>query len=142
MAHAHGKERRSRQLLDVARGLEGFSWETMMAIVGNSGVALSRLGCHEEAARSMDEVMDLVEGRQLSRGLWLGESVQAALRAADPLKAADRMSALAHVGPLITSSHFDQKVSDIIVASDRWASVPEMRDAREQLRAVQPSAKA
>ncbi|GAB3965116.1 hypothetical protein GCM10029978_027140 [Actinoallomurus acanthiterrae] len=142
MAHAHGKERRSRQLLDVARGLDGFSWETMLAIVGNSGVALSRLGRHEEAARSMDEVMNLVEGRQLSRGLWLGESAQAALRASDPLKAADRMSALAHVGPLITSSHFDQKVNEIIAGTARWANVPEMRDAREQLRAVQPSAKA
>ncbi|WP_345435269.1 hypothetical protein [Actinoallomurus vinaceus] len=139
---AHGVERRSRHMLDVAHEFDGTSPGTAAMIVGSSGIALSRFGRHEEAGDHLDEAVRLFDGIPFLRGMWLAENAKAAVRAADPGKAADQMHALARVSPLITSSRFDQKVSDIIAASSRWASVPEMRDAREQLRAIQPSAKA
>jgi hypothetical protein len=140
--NAGGVERRSRHLLDVAHGYGGSSAGTAAMILGSSGIVLSRFGHHEESERYLDEAVRLFQGIPLLHGLWLGESAHAAMRAADPYKAAHQIQAVARLGPLITSSRFDQKVREIIADSARWASVPEMRDARDQLRAIQPSAKA
>jgi transcriptional regulator with XRE-family HTH domain len=140
--NSHGIERKSRHLLDAAHEFDCSSPATIAMITGSSGIVLSRFGRHEEAGDSLDEAVHYFEGIPLMRGLWLGESAQAAMRAADPAKAAAQMHALARISPLITSSHFERKVNEIIAGSARWVSAPEMRDAREQLRAVQPSAKA
>ncbi|MEV5754902.1 helix-turn-helix transcriptional regulator [Actinoallomurus sp. NPDC052308] len=137
-----GRERRSRTLLDVAHGYDGSSPATTAMILGSSGIVLSRLGHHEEGERYLDEAVHRFQGIPLLHGLWLGESAHAALRAADPNRAAHHMQAVARLGPLITSSRFDQEVDEILAESARWASVPEMRDAREQLRAIQPSTRA
>ncbi|MEV5708556.1 helix-turn-helix transcriptional regulator [Actinoallomurus sp. NPDC052274] len=137
-----GTERRSRTLLDVAHGYDGSSSGTTAMILGSSGIVLSSLGHHEEGERYLDEAVHRFQGIPLLHGLWLGESAHAAIRAADPNRAAHHMQIVARLAPLITSSRFDQKVDEILAVSARWASVPEMRDAREQLRTIQSSTKA
>ncbi|GAA0372633.1 hypothetical protein GCM10010151_73240 [Actinoallomurus spadix] len=140
--NAGGTERRSRNLLDIAHGYDGASSKSGAMILGSSGIVLSHLGHHEEGERYLDEAVRRFQGLPLLHGLWLGESAHAALRAADPNRAAHQMRAVARLSPLITSCRFDQKVDEILAESARWASVPEMREAREQLKAVQPSVKA
>jgi hypothetical protein len=51
------------------------------------------------------------------------------------------MLALAHVAPLVNSRWLDGDLRDVLTESAKWASVPEIRDARGHLRAVvQPPA--
>jgi len=63
----------------------------------------------------------------------LAKQAKAALHAADPEFAADRMLALANVAPLTSSSWMDTSMGELLSLSAPWASVPEMRTAREQL---------
>jgi hypothetical protein len=62
--------------------------------------------------------------------------VLAALRMSQPSLAADPMFALARVAPLVDSRKLDGDLRVVLAESAKWATVTEIRDARDHLRAV------
>jgi hypothetical protein len=54
------------------------------------------------------------------------------------MMAAEHMTALARIAPLVSSARVSSHIAGIFTMSARWADVPEMREAREHLRSVQP----
>ncbi|MCO5974510.1 hypothetical protein, partial [Actinoallomurus soli] len=92
---------------------------------------------HDGARAAITEAVRL--GAQCSTLLFVAYQaweVEAALRAGDAPMAADRMTALARIAPLISSARVGAHIADVYRLSGRWAGLPEMHDAREHLRSV------
>lgn len=54
--------------------------------------------------------------------------------------AAERMMVLARVAPLVDSGRLDDYLLEVLAESAKWATVPEIRDARNQLKTLVPPA--
>lgn len=132
-----GRERLARQALDEALGYAGLPVQETADMVGNVGVALAGMREHEHACAAIAEAVRL-SGRcsALLLVAYQAWQVEAALRAGRPSMAADRMTELARVAPLVSSARVDNHLAGVYALAGHWAAVPEMRDAREQLRSV------
>lgn len=110
--------------------------EYLTGIIGDS---LTDLGAYEEAEIALEECLRLSCSRPsstLSSLLTLERQIATALGRADPGLAAERMLSYANLAPLVTSPRVDRQTKEILAASAPWATVPEMRDARDRLRAL------
>jgi transcriptional regulator with XRE-family HTH domain len=135
LALTPGQERKARGALDSAQSVDGVPAPHAQSITGNVGIALDSLRAYGEADRYLTKTV-AASLSPLGQALYLGHQVITALHAAEPAVAADRMSALANVAPLVTSSHVDQHVREILAASTHWTEVRQVRAARDQLRAA------
>jgi transcriptional regulator with XRE-family HTH domain len=131
------RERSARDVLDEAMTVDGLPPHEAADMVGNAGVAMLGMGEHATARAAIAEAVRA--GAQCSILLFVAYQaweVEAALRADDASMAADRMTALARIAPLVSSVRVNTHIADVYRMSGRWAGLPEMRDAREQLRSV------
>ena len=124
------------------RGFPGQSSFDIADMMSSIGMALNRIGVYADAHSMLDEAVALLGGSSPNpQSHRLAQQAFAALRMSQPSLAADHMLALAHVAPLVNSGWLDDDLREVLAESARWASVPEIHDAREQLRAVaQPPA--
>lgn len=130
-----GQKRQTRRALDLAQGFDGLQRPYLEAITGCIGLAMENLEAYDDADKYLSAAVRLHDSwSPLCQALYLGHQATTALRAGDPSMAADRMLTLGHLGPLVTSSQVNHLVSDILSRSATWSRVPEMRDARDQLR--------
>jgi transcriptional regulator with XRE-family HTH domain len=146
LALVQGQQKTSREVVESVRDLVGdshgaYGWSSLDAadMMAGLGMALSDLGAYGEAHATLSEAVALLD--QSAPNLQAGcvaRQITSALRASQPSLAADRMLALARLTPLVNSPRIDAHVSEILAMSARWAGVPEMRDARAQLRTVTP----
>lgn len=137
LAFLDGQQRAARAALDEARGCEGLMLHDAAGIVGNVGIALSGMHEHEHAGAAIAEAVRL--SGQCSALLLVAYQtwqVEFALQAERPALAASRMTELARIAPLVSSARVDNHLAGVYTLAGRWASVPELRDAREQLRSV------
>ncbi|GAA2074448.1 helix-turn-helix transcriptional regulator [Actinomadura alba] len=134
-----GQERKARVALEHAGGVTNLPPLYEAEIAGNVGIALDNLRAHDQAdAFLLRAARFCAPSSPLCHALYLGHQVHSALHAGEPEVAADRMHALARVAPLVTSSQVNEQMSGILTASERWATVPVIRDARDQLRGLLP----
>lgn len=141
LALSGGREHAARNALTQARSFVAEIRDTADAadLTNGIGEALSDLRAFHEAQACLDEAVRLGERfSPLEYGRGVALQAQTALRAADPLAAAERMVILARAAPLTPSSWIDKKVRDILSLSDRWRHVPEIRFARGYLSSVAP----
>jgi hypothetical protein len=132
-----GQERKARSALENAGGVTNLPPLYEAEIAGNVGIALDNLRAHEEADAFLLRAARFCEpSSPLCHALYLGHQVRSALHAGEPELAADRMHALARVAPLVSSSQVNEQLSGILTASARWATVHDLRDARDQLHGV------
>jgi hypothetical protein len=101
------------------------------------GMALNRIGVHADAYRMFDESVALVGGSSpLLQSRLLAQQVLAALRMSQPSLATDPLLALTRVLPLVNSRRIDNDLRDVLAESAKWASVSEIRDARDHLEPI------
>jgi transcriptional regulator with XRE-family HTH domain len=132
-----GRERCARGVLEEALTVDGLPPHEMADMVGNAGVAMLGMGQHDAARAAIANAVRI--GAECSTLLFVAYQaweVEAALRADNAPMAADRMTALARIAPLISSVRVDSHITDVYRLSGRWAGLPEMRDARDHLRSV------
>lgn len=139
LALMRGQERPARVVLDEALGHDGLPPHEVADMVGNVGAALVGLREHGHADAAIAEAVRL-SGRcsTLLFVAYRAWEVEAALRGARPALAADRMTALARIVPLVSSARVNNHLAGVYALSGRWAGAPEMREARERLRSVMP----
>ncbi|HZB28979.1 MAG TPA: hypothetical protein VE465_02320 [Streptosporangiaceae bacterium] len=147
LALVRGQQRASRDELESAQGplVDRAFWDLseldVADMMGSIGIALNRVGAHREAHDTLDEAVALLGGtRPNLQSEFLAEQVIPALRMSRPSLAADRMLALAHVAPLVDSGRVDGYLRDVLSESAKWATVPEIRAARDQLKTLVPAA--
>jgi transcriptional regulator with XRE-family HTH domain len=139
-----GQEHSARSALEQTQGyLEdvqkfgGLSARDAGDMTGEVGIALAALRKYEKAQETLDDAVRLTgQSSPFLQGCYLGRQIETALRASQPTIAAEKMLRLARVVPLVTSTRLDKHVTQILKASARWATVPDMRQAREQLTSV------
>ena len=133
-----------RDILEDLRGslaeVGGFSGQSAFDVAimtGSVGCALNDVGSHGEAQTSLDAAVNLLgHSWPTPRAVYLTRQITAAFDVSQPALAADRMLTLARVVPLVNSPRIDSYVRQIAATSARWSAVPEVREAREQLRTV------
>jgi hypothetical protein len=145
LALVRGQQHASRDELESVQaplGDRGFADQSSFDVadmMGNIGRALNNVGAPAEAHGTLDAAVALLDGtRPNLQSEFLAQQVIAALRMSQPSLAADRMLALAHVAPLVDSGRLDDYLRDVLAESARWTTVPEIRAAREQLKALVP----
>jgi transcriptional regulator with XRE-family HTH domain len=110
-------------------------------MAGTVGTALAGLRKYDNAQGYLEDAVRFTgQSSPHLQGYYLAWQAETALRDSQPSLAADRMLHLARVVPLVSSTQLDWRVTQILASSARWATVPEMRQAREQLRSVAPTA--
>ncbi|HZB31749.1 MAG TPA: helix-turn-helix transcriptional regulator [Streptosporangiaceae bacterium] len=115
-------------------GQSSFDVADMMACIG---VALNRIGVYADAHCMLNEALALLgDSSPNPQSQRLAQQVLAALRMSQPALAADHMLALARIAPLVNSRWLDGDLREVLAESAKWASVPEIRDARDHLRTV------
>jgi transcriptional regulator with XRE-family HTH domain len=137
LALMRGQERTAREVLEEAVSFDGLPVYEAADMVGNVGVALTGLGEYEEAHASIAKAVRLSgQCSTLLLVAYQAWEVEAAMRASKPALAADRMTTLARIVPLVSSARVNNRLAGVYQMTGRWAGAPEMRDAREQLRSV------
>jgi transcriptional regulator with XRE-family HTH domain len=139
LALVGGQERAARDRLAELGDAEGLSAYEKADMKGNVGVALTGMRAYPEAHAAIAEAVAL--GGQCSPLLLVAYKAwqaEAALAASEPLMAADHMARLARIAPMVSSARVNAHIAGILGLAARWADVPEMREAREHLRSVQP----
>jgi transcriptional regulator with XRE-family HTH domain len=139
LALVPGQERAARDRLAELGDAEGLSAYERADMKGNVGVALAGMRAYPDAHASIAEAVTL--SRQCSPLLLVAYQawqVEAALAAAEPLMAADHMTALARIAPMVSSARVNSHIAGILTMSARWSDVPELGHAREHLASVQP----
>ncbi len=146
LALVRGQRHASRDELESVQeplGDLGFADQSPFDVadmMGNIGRALNNVGAHAEAHDTLDEAVALLSGtRPNLQSEFLAQQVIAALRMPQPSLAADRMLALAHVAPLVDSGRLDDYLRNVLAESAKWATVPEIRNARDQLKTLVPA---
>jgi transcriptional regulator with XRE-family HTH domain len=115
-------------------GQSSFDVADMMACIG---VALNRIGVHADAHGMLNEAVALLgDSSPNPQCQRLAQQALAALRMSQPALAAEHMLDLARVAPLVNSRWLDGDLREVLAESARWATVPEIRDARGQLKAL------
>jgi hypothetical protein len=120
-------------------GFPGQSSFDVANMMGSVGRGLSEVGAHEAAHETLDEAVRLMGGSAPNFiGLNLVELTLAALGMAEPALAAHHMQALVRVAPMVNSRRLDDSLRRVLAASAPWAGVPDVRDARNHLKALIP----
>lgn len=139
LALVPGRERAARDHLAELAATEGLSAYERADMVGNVGVALAGMRAYPDAHPAIAEAVRLSgQCSPLLLVAYQAWQVEAALRASEPVMAAEYMTELARMAPMISSARVDSHIAGILAMSARWAGVPEMRHARRHLRSVQP----
>lgn len=133
-----GQERPVRRALDEAHALTDRLGPVDGAdVMANSGIALSDLGQHAKGAANLLAAVTSVEAQSpLLVGLYRARLTKSAIQVGDVAGTVSGMDALALVAPLLTSRRMDIHVRHIFTDTRRWATVREVRHARERLREV------
>jgi transcriptional regulator with XRE-family HTH domain len=146
LALVRGQQHAARDELERVQaplGDRGFGDQSEFDVadmMGSIGTALNRVGAHPEAHGALDEAVALLGGAWPNiQSEFLAQQVIAALRMPQPSLAADRMLALARVAPPVDSGRLDGYLRDVLAESASWTSVPEVRDARDQLKTLVPA---
>lgn len=141
LAIVRGQEHAARDELESVRGpLQDRAFRDQSPIdiadlMGSVGVALNGIEAFEEAHGTFAEAINLLgDASPYLQSRFLAQQVIAALRMDEPSLAANHMLAFAHVAPLVDSRRLDGHLRDALAESARWATVPEIRDAREHLK--------
>jgi transcriptional regulator with XRE-family HTH domain len=141
LALVRGQEHASRDELENVqaplrdRGFSGQSSRDIADMMHGIGIALNGLGAYAEAHSTHDEAIILLGGSSpYLQSRCLAQQVIAASRMTEPSLAANRMLVLARVAPLVDSRRLDNYMREVLAESAKWATVPEIRDARDQLR--------
>lgn len=138
--HASRDELENIQAPLVDRGFWGQSEFDVADMMGGIGTAFNDVGAHQEAHGILDEAVGLLGGGWPSpTSGFLAQQVIAALRMQQPSLAANRMLTLAHIAAPVDSGRLDGYLRDVLTESARWATVPEIREARAQLKALVPA---
>jgi hypothetical protein len=139
LALVPGQERAARDRLAELGHAEGLSAYERADMKGNVGVALAGMRAYPEAHAAIAEAVALSEPcSPLLLVAYQAWQASAALLAAQPLMAAEHMTTLARIAPMISSARVDAHIAGILTSSARWSDLPEMRQAREHLQSVQP----
>jgi transcriptional regulator with XRE-family HTH domain len=139
LALVGGQERAARDRLAELGDTDGLSAYEKADMKGNVGVALAGMRAYPDAHAAIAEAVALSgHCSPLLLVAYTAWQVEAALAAAEPLMAAEHMTALARIAPMVSSARVNTHVAVILGMSNRWSDVPEMREAREHLRSVQP----
>jgi hypothetical protein len=143
LALVRGLEHISREELESIQAPlrdQGFSGQSSFDIADmmvSAGIVLNGLGLHAEAHGMFNEAVSLLGGSSLLlQSRCLAQQVIAALRMTELSLAANHMLALARVAPMVNSGKLDNYLRDVLVESAKWASVPEIRDARQHLKSL------
>jgi predicted XRE-type DNA-binding protein len=143
LALVHGQERASRDELESLQATlqdQGFAGQSSLDtadMMNGIGVGFNGIGAYGEAHNMLNEaVTQLGDASPYLRSRSLAQQVIAALGMSQPSLAADHMLALARVAPLVNSQRLDDYLREVLAESSKWAAVPEVRDAREQLKAL------
>jgi hypothetical protein len=115
-------------------GSLGDAFRFVMDRTGWSGSRLAR-----ETGTSQQHLATaaaLTAGAPFLHALYLARQAKTAMRARQPEVAAERMTALATVAPLVKSPRLRIHERHIYDGTRQWAGVPGVRDAREALREV------
>ncbi|HEU5161482.1 MAG TPA: helix-turn-helix transcriptional regulator [Streptosporangiaceae bacterium] len=141
LALVRGQEHASRDEMETVygslrdRGFPGQSSFDVADMMASIGRALNRIGVHADAHGMFDEGVALLgTASPRLQGRLLAQQVLAALRMGQPSLAADHMLGLARVAPLVDSRKVDDDLRDVLAESAKWVTVPEIRDARDQLK--------
>ena len=139
LALVSGQERAARDRLAELGEAEGLSEYERADMKGNVGVALAGMRAYPGAHAAIAEAVRLsAHCSPLLLVAYQAWQVEAALTAAEPARAAEHMTALARVAPMVSSARVNSHIAGILAMSARWSDVPEMRQAREHLLSVQP----
>ncbi|GAA4639283.1 hypothetical protein GCM10023196_100320 [Actinoallomurus vinaceus] len=132
-----GRERTAREVLEEALTVQGLPAYETADMLGNVGVALLGMREYDVARATIAEAVRLSgQCSALLAVAYQAWEVEAALRSDDPSLAAVRMTTLARIAPLVSSARVTTHIESVYRMSGRWAGVPEMRDARDQLHSV------
>ncbi|MGH7515112.1 MAG: helix-turn-helix domain-containing protein [Gemmatimonadales bacterium] len=139
LALVAGRERAARDRLAELGDTEGMSAYERADMKGNVGVALAGMRAYPDAHAAISAAVKLsAQCSPLLLVAYQAWQVEAALTADEPLMAAEHMTALARIAPMVSSARVNSHITGILAMSARWAHVPEMRQAREHLLSVQP----
>ncbi|MDN3355716.1 hypothetical protein [Actinomadura sp. DC4] len=139
LALVSGQERTARDRLAELGDTEGFSPYEKADMTGNVGVALAGMRAYPHAHEAITEAVRLSERcSPLLLVAYQAWQVEVAMTAGEPLAAADHMTRLARIAPMVSSARVNSHVAGLLTQSARWKDVPEMREAREHLTSVQP----
>lgn len=146
LAQVSGQQHASRDELESVRApLEdrGFLGQSLLDaadMMMTIGITLNRIGGYAEAHNTLDQAIVLLNGSSpYLESRLLAQDVIAALGMSQLSLAADRMLALARVAPLVDSRRLDGYLRDVLTESATWGSVPDIRAARDQLKALVPA---
>lgn len=135
LANVPGHERQTRMAVDRALNIESIPSISRADIIGTAGEALRDARADREASKMLDDAVHLSGSiSPFLQAAYLGDQVLIALEARDLAMTAHLMDALSYAIPLTDSTRIDEQVRLILRMSKPWASVPEIRDARERLR--------
>lgn len=138
LALVPGQERAARDRLTALGETEGLSAYERADMKGNVGVALVGMRAYPAAHAAIAEAVALSgDCSPLLLVAYQAWQVEAALTAAEPLMAAEHMTALARTAPMVSSARVNSHIAGILTMSGRWTGVPELRQAREHLISVQ-----
>ncbi|MEV3983123.1 hypothetical protein [Nonomuraea sp. NPDC049758] len=140
LACINGNQREAREALDRALGTSGLSPFAEAALGGDVAVGLSRLGHYDQADRLLREAAAaMAQWSPLFRAQYLGRQAQTAVRADEPALAVHHMHSLTRALPFVGSARVNTRVAAVITATAKWDRIPEVRTARESLRALLPA---
>jgi hypothetical protein len=141
LALVRGQEHASRDELESLQGTlqdGGFPRQSTLDaadMMEGIGVGLNGIGAYAEAHSMLEEAVGLLgDSSPYLRSRSLAQQVIAALGMGQPSLAADHMLALAHVAPLVDSRRLDDYLRQVLAESAKWATVPEIRVARDHLK--------
>lgn len=127
-----------RSTLESALQEDGVSSYAKAIIDGTAGVVLYRVGESDTARSSLDNAIQAFADSPLSFARWLAKQATASMLVGNLSAAAEDIHVFAHVYPLVTSARLDSDLFEVYRTSRKWEKVPEIRQAREALRAVYP----
>lgn len=133
-------KKRSQKFINEARSINGLSPLDSAWVSGVSGLVFHDVGDVSQALHSFDEAVRITESLPATQyqANDLANAAKVALATRNLDLAAQLMTALSYIVPLVTSAWIDQKVKSVLDAAAPWAQVPEIKEARARLRSVMP----
>lgn len=125
---------RSEAHRSLEHALELSGGELGAEIVGNVGIGFSELGMAALAEQHLTAAAKLTASSPFVHGLYVARLAKTAIRARQPEVAAERMTELATIAPLVDSPRLRIHERHIIDGTRHWAGVALVRDARDALR--------
>ncbi len=134
LALTPGRGREARYSLERALELSEGHVSLAVEIAGNAGIGFGDLSMPTRAGQHLATAVSMTASSPFVHSLYLARQAKTAVSARNPDLAADRMIALTAVSPLVDSPRLRIHERHIFDGSQRWASIPTVRDARDALR--------